>query len=137
MQQAFKRDFNELQKIVAFTEDFFAREHIDNKLRHVVDLCLEELFVNMVKYNVETSEDILVELAVAGDGVEVSLTDYNVERFDPRQMGPVDIDAPLEARTPGGLGLYLVMKMATSIHYEYRDRTSKITFIANGEPLNV
>ena len=137
MQQTFKRDFDELHKIVAFTEDFFARENIDNKLRHVVDLCLEELFVNMVKYNVETDADILIELSVAGKGVEVSLTDYNVERFDPRQMGPVDIDAPLEARTPGGLGLYLVMKMATSIHYEYRDRTSKITFIADGEPSNV
>ena len=51
----------------------------------------------------------------------------------PGEMGPVDVDAPLEKRTPGGLGPYLVMKMANSIHYEYRDRTSKITFIADGE----
>ena len=43
----------------------------------------------------------------------------------------VDVDAPLENRTPGGLGLYLVLKMADSIHYEYRNRTSKITFIAD------
>lgn len=138
MERKFSRSFEELHNIVAFTEAFFAQEHIDSKLRHVVDLCLEELFVNMVKYNTETSEDILVELSVAaGNGVEVSLTDYNVERFDPREMGAVDVDAPLEERTPGGLGLYLVMKMANSIHYQYRDRTSKITFIADGEAEHV
>lgn len=134
MHRKFSRSFDELQNIVSFTEDFFAQEHIDSRLRYVVDLCLEELFVNMVKYNTETTEDILIELSVAGDGVQVSLTDYNVERFDPRQMGPVDVDAPLEERNPGGLGLYLVMKMANSIFYEYKDRSSKITFIAEGKP---
>jgi anti-sigma regulatory factor (Ser/Thr protein kinase) len=40
----------------------------------------------------------------------------------------VDTDAPLSERTPGGLGLYLVLKMADSIHYEYHNRQSKITF---------
>ena len=40
----------------------------------------------------------------------------------------VDVDSMLDDRTPGGLGLYLVAKMVDSIHYEYRNRTSKITF---------
>lgn len=132
MERKFGRSFDELAQIVSFTEDFFDREHIDPGLRYVVDLCLEELFVNMVTYNTETEADILVELHVQNGGVAVSLTDYDVERFDPRHVGPVDIDAPLDEREPGGLGLYLVLKMADAIHYEYRDRTSKITFIADG-----
>jgi anti-sigma regulatory factor (Ser/Thr protein kinase) len=61
-------------------------------------------------------------------GIEVSLTDFDVERFDPTVAGDLDIDAPLSERTPGGLGLYLVLKMADSIHYEYQDRKSKLTF---------
>jgi anti-sigma regulatory factor (Ser/Thr protein kinase) len=64
-------------------------------------------------------------------GIEVSLTDFGVDRFDPRQLRTVDVNAPLEKREPGGLGLYLVMKMADAIHYEYRNRNSKITFIAD------
>lgn len=51
-----------------------------------------------------------------------------MERFDPTRLKQVDVDAPLAERTPGGLGLYLVLKMADSINYEYHDRTSKITF---------
>lgn len=137
MQKKFSRSFDELANIVAFTREFFEQEDLDPGLRNVVDLCLEELFVNMVTYNTETTEDILIELATSGPGVQVSLTDYNVARFDPREVGPVDVDAPLDERTPGGLGLYLVMKMADSIHYEYRDRTSKITFIADGNKSHV
>lgn len=130
MRQTFTRSLDELRRIVAFTERVFAREEIDPSMRYVVDLCVEELFVNMIKYNTETAADILIEMRRNDDGVEVSLTDFDVDRFDPREVEPVNVTAPIEQRTPGGLGLYLVLKMASSIHYEYRDRTSRITFVA-------
>ena len=130
MQNKFTRSFDELKEIVAPTERFFAQEDIDPSLRYIVDLCVEELFVNMVTYDTETQENILLEMHPHEHGVEVSLTDYDVDRFDPRDAPRVDPDAPLEERNPGGLGLYLVLKMVDSIHYEYRNRTSKITFIA-------
>lgn len=128
MQKMYKRSFDQLQDIVADTERFFAEHDIDESLRMKVDLSVEELFVNMVNYNTETQRDILIEMHQIDRGVEVSLTDYDVERFDPTLAAEVDIDAPLSERTAGGLGLYLVLKMADSIHYEYHDRQSKITF---------
>lgn len=130
MQKKFSRSFDELSEIVVFTKSFFAAHDIDNSMRNLVDLCVEELFVNMVKYNTETDAEILIEMSPDEHGVKVSLTDYGVERFDPRSADPVNIDAPLDQRVPGGLGLYLVLKMVDSINYEYRNRTSKITFVA-------
>ena len=129
MQRKFKRDFNELKNIVKMTEAIFQETDMPAGLRNVVDLATEELFVNMVTYNTETNEDILIEMVPHALGLEVRLTDYDVERFDPTAVAKVDVDAPLEEREPGGLGLYLVMKMVDSIHYEYRNRQSKITFI--------
>lgn len=131
MREKFKRSFDELRRIVALTEKYFAENGVDPTLRNVVDLAVEELFVNMVTYNEETSEKILIEMKPHDRGVEISLTDFDVERFDPREVHPVDVDAPLDERTPGGLGLYLVLKMVDSIHYEYRNRQSKITFIVD------
>jgi len=131
MQQEFGRSLDELRQIVSFTDDFFAQNDIDQSVRYIVDLCVEELFVNMVTYDIETNADILIEMGPHEHGIEVSLTDFDVERFDPRDAPPVDINAPLEQRTPGGLGLYLVLKMVNSIHYEYRNRKSKITFIVD------
>ena len=131
MKQKFNRNFDELKNIVTMTEVFFREEGLQPGLRNVVDLATEELFVNMVTYNTESEEDILIQMKPHEHGIEVSLTDYDVDRFDPTAAGPVDINAPLEERTPGGLGLYLVMKMVDSIHYQYRNRQSKITFIVD------
>lgn len=128
MQRKYQRSFDQIRKIVQDTSQFFSEHEIDESLRMKVDLSLEELFVNMVNYNTETDSDILIEMRPIGQGIEVSLTDFDVERFDPTMAAEIDIDAPLSERTPGGLGLYLVLKMADSIHYEYWDRKSKITF---------
>lgn len=127
MKRSFARNLDELGALVAFTEAFFDAEGLDDRLRYGVDLCIEELFVNMVTYNRETRRDILVELEKMGQGIRVSLTDFDVERFDPRSGPPPDVTSSVEEREPGGLGLYLVMTMADAIRYEYRDRTSKIT----------
>ena len=128
MQKKFSRSFDEIANLVAETEHFFAEQDIDPRLRTAVDLCIEELFVNMVKYNTETTKDIELGMRPIPGGIEVSLTDFDVERFDPTVSRDVDTDAPLAERTPGGLGVYLVLKMVDSIHYEYHDRQSKITF---------
>ena len=134
MQQTFARTLDELKRIVAFTDRVFEGEAIDPSMRYVVDLCVEELFVNMITYNTETDAHVLIEMRPHDDGVEVSLTDFDVDRFDPTEVEPANVTAPLDQRTSGGLGLFLVLKMADSIHYEYRDRTSRITFVAKGSP---
>ena len=131
MKQKFKRNFDELKNIVTMTEAVFQQADLQPELRHVVDLATEELFVNMVTYNTESDEDILIRMEPHEHGIEVNLTDYNVDRFDPTAAGLVDVEAPLRERVPGGLGLYLVLKMVDSIHYEYRNRQSSITFIVD------
>lgn len=128
MQKEYQRSFDEIQKIVADTEQFFADENIDPSLRLKVDLSIEELFVNMVTYDTETDRNILIEMIPIENGIEVSLSDRDVDPFDPTHPRDVDIDAPLSERNPGGLGLFLVLKMADSINYRYHDRTSTITF---------
>jgi serine/threonine-protein kinase RsbW len=129
MHKKFGRSVDQLTEIVDSTEQFFAEHGIDESLRYIVDLCVEELFVNMVTYDTETDADILIEMAPHEDGVEVRMTDYDVERFDPRNAPSVDVEAPLEQRTPGGLGLFLLLKTVSAISYEYRDRNSIITFV--------
>jgi anti-sigma regulatory factor (Ser/Thr protein kinase) len=128
MKKHYARSFDSISEIVADTEAFFNAENIDPSLRMKVDLSVEELFVNMVTYNTESTHEIQIEMRPIEGGVEVSLSDFDVERFDPTSAREVDVEAPLAERSPGGLGLYLVLKMADSIHYEYHDRTSRITF---------
>ena len=128
MKRAYGRTLDELENIVRDTGQFFDEQGVDAALRLKVDLSIEELFVNMVNYNTETSEPVRIEWRRLEKGIEVCLTDTDVDRFDPTAQREVDVESPLADRIPGGLGLYLVLKMADSIHYEYENRVSRITF---------
>lgn len=119
------RTFDSLPALVAFTAEAFARLQIDDELLPAVDFVVEELFTNMVKY--ATGSDAAVEVGVMAidDGVELTLVDRNVEPFDVTRAPEVDIDAPIAQRTPGGLGLHLIRRMADSVEYEYKTESRR------------
>jgi sigma-B regulation protein RsbU (phosphoserine phosphatase) len=129
-QRAFKRSFDSLPGIVAFTAEVFARERIDLGLLQSVDFALEELFTNMVKYSATSPAEVHIEITQVDGGVEVTLTDYDVDPFDVTKAPEIDVDLPIEQRRPGGLGLHLIRRLLDSIEYEYikQNRQSRITF---------
>ena len=135
MKCSYDRGLYEIENIVGATATFFEDHDIDSGIRFVVDLVIEELFVNMVKYNTGTEAQIEIEMTPWPQGIRVSLTDFDVERFDPTDYQTVDINAAADDRTPGGLGIFLVLKMIDSISYDYHNRVSKITFIKTTESL--
>jgi phosphoserine phosphatase len=132
--RAFERSFASIEDIFGFTSEVFSREQIDPELLPVVDLAVEELFTNMVKYSTMSRAAVRIDLAKVEDGVEVTLTDYDVEPFDVTQAPDVNIDLPIEQRRPGGLGLHLIRRMVDSIEYEYSrgNRQSRTTFRKTG-----
>jgi anti-sigma regulatory factor (Ser/Thr protein kinase) len=83
-----------------------------------VDLALEELFTNMVKYGSSVT-DIVVEIARVPGGAEVTLVEEGAERFDPMGGPAIDVHAPIEQRKPGGLGLHLVRQLVDFVDYRY------------------
>ena len=126
----FDRSFDALNAMFAFTREAFQRDNLDARLLPTVDLALEELFTNVVKYATEARSRVRVDIGKVPNGVEVTLTDHNVDFFDVTRTGDVDVNLPIEQRTPGGLGLHLIKKMVDFIEYQYLEesRTSRITF---------
>jgi sigma-B regulation protein RsbU (phosphoserine phosphatase) len=132
--RSFGRAFGSLAAIFAFSADFFARHGIVRELLSTVDLALEELFTNMVKYSTTSDAEVRIEMTPVDGGVEVTMIDYDVEPFDMTRLPEVDVTLPIEARRPGGLGLHLIRHLLDSIDYEYSGdrRQSRITFRKTG-----
>jgi anti-sigma regulatory factor (Ser/Thr protein kinase) len=125
----FPRSFDSLPALVEFTAEAFDRLGIDPGVLPIVDLAVEELFTNMVKYGRGSQAPVRVDLSALGGGVEVALTDRDVDSFDITQAPDVDVRRVIEEREPGGLGLHLVRQMADGVEYAYNEdaRESRIT----------
>ena len=136
MQRDFKRHLDSLAGLYEFSEAIMAGENLPDGVRFPVHLAMEELFVNMVHYNPTVTTDIEVTVTV-GDVVRVSLVDNGGVEFDVTQKREVDIDAPLEERKPGGLGVHLVQNLVDSLDYEYQDGRGEVIFTKGSGKENV
>lgn len=123
-----QRDVQALPAVMRLVEDFCASHELGAQARYAVELALEEIFTNMVKYNAAGAGAIHIALADQDPDVVVTVTDSDSARFDPfRDAVPADTSAPLSERSPGGLGIHLVRKMMDGIEYSHQNRTSTIT----------
>jgi anti-sigma regulatory factor (Ser/Thr protein kinase) len=126
----FARSFDSLEPLFNLTRDFCARNGVDPGVLPTVDLAVEELFTNMVKYSPGGAAFVRIDLAAIPGGLDVTLTDNDVEPFDVTLAPDVDTGLPIEQRNPGGLGLHLIRRLVDAIDYEYSEnnRQSRIRF---------
>jgi anti-sigma regulatory factor (Ser/Thr protein kinase) len=69
-----------------------------------------------------------VEVLLKRDPVEiVGLLRYRAEPFDPTVRAAPDVDAPLDARPVGGLGVHLVRQLMTRFEHRYADGCNEVT----------
>jgi len=129
----FKRDLDSLDDIFKFMNDFSVKTGLDESVVFILNLVVEELFTNTVKYTPESTNKILLELKKEENNLIIHLTDFDVAAFDITKTAEVDTKQSLEERRVGGLGIHLVKQMMDKIEYEYKDRQSKIILIKHLE----
>jgi serine/threonine-protein kinase RsbW len=129
VERLFPRDFDALDHIFEFISEFFVANAIEESNSFDVQLIIEELFTNLVKYSKGGTHEIPIRLKKTGEHLEIRLTDVDVEAFDMTLMPEVDTQKRISEKKVGGLGLHLVRKMAEDISYEYVDRQSRITIL--------
>ena len=129
MEKKFKRDIRSLEEIFQFTDKFIVENTLDKEVSFSLNLIIEELFTNMVKYNANNPNEIFLSLFSENNSLIITLIDYDVEPFDITQTKDHDPKQPLQDRQIGGLGIPFIKKMVDKITYEYENRRSKITLV--------
>lgn len=126
-ERTFEKSVHSLEKVFDFLEGFIADNGLGSDMEFCLNFVVEEIFVNMVRHNRGSTNDIRVVVERNGDRVQVELTDFDVDPFDPEGVDEVDVEAAIEDRRAGGLGLHLVKSMADKLTYEYEDRELRVT----------
>lgn len=133
MEKNFKREINTLDEIFEWITAFVTAHQIDPAAAYAVNLAVEELFTNMVKYSTGNTADILIAIDRNDKDLVVTMIDSGDESFDVTKSSEADVTQRLEDRQPGGLGLHLVKKMVDRLDYEYVNQQNKITLIKHLE----
>lgn len=102
-------------------EQWGRENRLSFEARYALQLTIEELVTNIVKYGVRAKSEPTVEIEIREKNGEVTLTvSDNTVAFNPLSIADPDITRTAEERDIGGLGLFLIRKKVSSIDYEYK-----------------
>ncbi len=125
---AFKAELGNLDQVQAAVEDFAESKQLSAKASYALSLCLEELLTNVVNHGSGegTKEtEISLALALIGEEVQVIIED-NGTPYDPTETPEPDLDALLEDRPIGGLGVHLVRELAHRFEYSHEGGKNRV-----------
>lgn len=97
------------------------------ELRFHVDLVLEELVQNTVSYGFPDGRPGQIEVRIEQEeGALNIVVEDDGDPFDPFQMDTPDLDAPLEERAIGGLGIHFTRTLMDVCRYRRVDGHNRI-----------
>jgi len=99
----------------------------DESLQFKLRLSVEEVVENIVRYAYASGNGFLNVSTSVSDGVlSITLKDGG-KPFNPLEQEDPDVNAALEDRQIGGLGIFLCKQMMDSVDYQYADNCNILT----------
>ncbi|WP_461210163.1 ATP-binding protein [Desulfocurvus sp. DL9XJH121] len=93
----------------------------------MLEMALEELLVNVASYAYpESPGEMEVACSAQGDGLTVVLSDQGAP-YDPRNAPEPDLEAGIEDRAIGGLGVFFAKKVFSSMDYKREAESNVLT----------
>ncbi|MBZ5607705.1 MAG: ATP-binding protein [Acidobacteriia bacterium] len=120
---------NSLKALLDFAHAGAERAGLSPEQRNQLDLVLEELVVNVARYAYQPGNGD-VELAYAVDGPGALLIEISDKgrSFNPLESSDPGLSDSLADRPTGGLGLFLVRRMAGPITYRRDHDRNTVSF---------
>jgi len=114
-----KNNLSELERLSLALEEFGYSHHLPLKTIMDVNLALDEIFTNIVSYGFEDHDEHLISIYLLIKGKELNIrVEDDGTPFNPLEVPEPDLNAPLEERKTGGLGIHFVRKMMEELKYE-------------------
>jgi len=130
--KTFERRFpNSLAELGRVTEEavrFIEANGIQREAVYAANLAIEEMGTNILKFGYDDSaaHEIVLRIEILANRLLVVLEDDGHE-FNPLNAPAPDVNLPAEQRQPGGLGIYLVRKLAEDMRYERGAGRNRLT----------
>ena len=116
-----------LPQVNAFTDAFLEALDCPLKIQTQIDLCVEEIFVNVASYAYPDGEGTVRLTLQEENGVLTLVFADRGRPFDPLAKTDPDLTLSAEDRPVGGLGVFIVKKTMDEVTYRYEDGENRLT----------
>jgi anti-sigma regulatory factor (Ser/Thr protein kinase) len=127
-----RNDINEVARASEILAGFWADHRLPSEPEMDASLALEEILSNVIRHGCEPGRDydIRVRISLGQGRYELEISD-NATPYNPLLRPDPNLDLPIEQRTPGGLGVFLVKQLADDLRYEFENGRNILTFRKN------
>jgi anti-sigma regulatory factor (Ser/Thr protein kinase) len=114
-----KNDVSELERVMKLVSELCHQNSIPPETEYDLNLAIDELISNVAEHAYPQGEEhhFTMQIMLNKNEFMARVEDDGVA-FDPTEHPTPDLDAPLEDRRDGGLGIFLVRQIMTSVEYQ-------------------
>ena len=115
----FSARYDQLNAIREFAAQAARDAGMDDSATYAVELCMDEACTNVIEHAYEGKEGGEIECTCDSDDKDLTIIIHDHGKsFDPSTIAIPDLDADLDARPVGGLGVYLMKKLMDEVEFE-------------------
>ena len=128
LELAVRNDQREVDRVTEAVERFLAGHGAADPVIFKVKLCLDELLTNIISYGFVNAGEhtIRLRLVVTDGALDIELED-DARPFNPLDAPPPDLDADVETREVGGLGIHFVRETMDRVAYRRDGDRNRLT----------
>lgn len=124
-----KADLENLSSIVDFTTESTRELGLSGKGVFQLQLAVDEVASNIILHGyTHQTGPILLTIWKENDKIIIRIQDRG-EPFNPLEADEPDLQAPLEERSPGGLGIHFLKTVTDRVHYQFKDGKNILTLV--------
>ncbi|HPI38139.1 MAG TPA: ATP-binding protein [Ignavibacteriaceae bacterium] len=126
-----KNDISELSFVKEEIDKILSKLSLSKNISNDIHLVVEEAVINVISYAFQDDTEHEIEILVITNSnlISIEIIDDGME-FDPINVcDPTDLNASLEDRKVGGLGIYLIKKLMDEVNYKRFENKNILTLI--------
>ncbi|RGN31407.1 ATP-binding protein [Bacteroides oleiciplenus] len=127
-------ELDEITVLADFVEELCSNLSLPAEITMHINLALEEAVSNVIMYAYPQEEhhEIRLKASLTDNQLIFLLTDKGF-LFDPTNASYADITIPIEERSIGGLGIFLIRSIMNEVSYQRLDGENRLTMKKNLE----
>lgn len=112
-----------------FISDCCGRHEVPNETVFDLKLAVDEACTNIITHGYKDMDpgSIILSFRIEPDRILVQITDFG-HVFEPAEAPKPNVEAALEERELGGMGLYLIYQTMDNIDYQSSEDGNTLTF---------